>query len=124
MPVDGRGITGWIYGVGKDAVGITGKDAGDQAGVLMFKDVLGKSKIDRWTWNHLALVRDDADVRVYLNGQLEIKATDAARFHSEEMFFGGRSDGEANFEGRLDEIAVFRRSLSEAEIRELARPAE
>ncbi len=34
--------------------------------------------------------------------------------------FGGRSDNDSNWEGRLDEVAVFPRVLSVAEIRRLA----
>ena len=33
------------------------------------------------------------------------------------LFFGGRCDNQFNFEGKLDEIAVYTRALSIAEIR-------
>jgi hypothetical protein len=35
------------------------------------------------------------------------------------VFFGGRSDNDSNWEGRLDEIAVFDRALSAAEVAKL-----
>jgi hypothetical protein len=35
------------------------------------------------------------------------------------IFFGGRSDNENNWEGRLDEIAVFDRALSAEEVAKL-----
>ena len=37
-----------------------------------------------------------------------------------ELFFGGRCDNSANWEGRLDEIAVFDRPLWAEEIKKLA----
>jgi hypothetical protein len=61
-------------------------------------------------------------VRVFLNGRLEIetKAATAALAELKQCFFGGRSDNDSNWEGRLDEIAVFDRALSEAEVAKLA----
>ena len=38
---------------------------------------------------------------------------------ADTFFFGGNSSGEGNFEGRLDEIAVFDRALRKEEIAEL-----
>jgi hypothetical protein len=56
--------------------------------------------------------------RVYLNGVLEIEMK-AARVSIPAIFFGGRSDNENNWEGRLDEIAVFDRALSAEEVAKL-----
>ena len=38
----------------------------------------------------------------------------------DRLFFGGRCDNQSNWEGRLDEIAVFDRALSAEEIVDLA----
>jgi hypothetical protein len=43
------------------------------------------------------------------------------REHPDTFFFGGSCNGEGNFEGRLDEIAVFDRALSVEEIIDLYR---
>ena len=37
-----------------------------------------------------------------------------------QLFLGGRSDNAANWEGRLDEIAVFNRALTAREVSRLA----
>ena len=37
----------------------------------------------------------------------------------EHFFIGGRNDNQSNWEGRLDEVAVFERALSESEIKNL-----
>ena len=67
------------------------------------------------------LVRDKNKVRVYLNGTLELETdSDIDPFQSPaNCFFGGRSDNDSNFEGRLDEIAVFDRALNAAEVAKL-----
>jgi hypothetical protein len=61
-------------------------------------------------------------VRVYLNGQLELEARAAvgALANVRQYFFGGRSDNDSNWEGRLDEIAIFDRALNAAEVAKLA----
>jgi hypothetical protein len=67
----------------------------------------------------VALVRDGRKVRVYLDGALELEGLADVGGPAATMF-GGRSDSDSNWEGRLDEIAVFPRALSVSEIRRLA----
>jgi hypothetical protein len=134
MPNDGREISGWLFSRGRDfgldaqgdQFGIGGK--GRHTGQLIFfhgneeKTIAaGKTVIPRWEWRHVVFVRDGETVRVYLNGQLEIETKGAANFPAglDQCFFGGRSDNNSNWEGRLDEIAVFDRTLSAEEARRL-----
>lgn len=136
LPKETREVAGWLvsrgpdHGVAKyaDHLGIGGS-AGN-AGRLIFvhgadasKPVAGKTEIPRWTWQHVALVRDGDKVRVYLNGELEIETTAAADFPAgqDRVFLGGRSDSDSNWEGRLDEAAIYDRALSADEIKRLAR---
>ena len=69
------------------------------------------------------LVRDHDILKIYLNGQAtpEIEANVPARFPAafDQFFLGGRSDRVANWEGRLDEIAIFDRVLSAEEVAQL-----
>jgi hypothetical protein len=65
------------------------------------------------------MVRDGENVRVYLNGQLEIEGSSSS-CTIPACFLGGRSDNQNNWEGRLDEVALFPRALSTEEIRGLA----
>ena len=55
---------------------------------------------------------------MYLNGQLEIEGK-APAVTIEELMLGGRSDNDSNWEGRLDEAAVFNRALTAEEIAQL-----
>ena len=135
MPNEARGVSGWLWSRDRDNgvtsygdhLGVGGTD-GD-AGRLVFahgtgdKDrIVGRSVIPRWQWNHVAFVRDGESVRLYLNGKLEVEGRAAADFPAglEQFFFGGRSDNSSNWEGRLDEIAVFNRALTPEEVARLA----
>jgi hypothetical protein len=134
MPNDGRDTSGWLFSHGHDHglsrqgdhLGIGGK-SGNTGKLIFFSGtntqgiVAGKTEIPRWQWQHVVLVRDGSKVRVYLNGSLELQAESVVDpFQpSGEYFFGGRSDNDSNWEGRLDEVALFERSLSEAEIAQL-----
>jgi hypothetical protein len=134
MPNDGRDVSGWLFsrsrdqGLGAfgDHLGVGGKSG--HTGRLVFfhggdptQVAAGKSDVPRWQWQHVVLVRDGDNVRVYLNGQLDLEATapTAALASLSQCFFGGRSDNDSNWEGRLDEIAIFDRALNAADVAKL-----
>jgi hypothetical protein len=128
MPTDGRDITGWFYsrdhshGISAygEHLGIGGKSG--NTGKLIFQSqtlLAGKTEIPRWTWQHVALVRDGEKVRIYLNGTLEIEA-EAPPARPTSTFFGTRSDHDSSWEGRLDEIAIFPSALAPAQIKSLS----
>ncbi|MFH1922793.1 MAG: LamG domain-containing protein [Planctomycetota bacterium] len=135
MPADARQITGWIFSRGRDhGLGPHGDHLGiggtaGHAGKLVFLHgndakgatlLGGRTEIARWSWNHVLFVRDGDSVRIYLNGdaQPEIETKSPCSFPPgfDRLFFGGRSDNQSNWEGRLDEIAVFDRAIGPEEI--------
>src|SRR5690606_23604658 len=135
FPVEGRPVAGWFVSRGQDYslspvgdhLGLGGS-AGD-AGRLIFQHgrdpanrVAGRTDIPRWQWQHVVLVRDGRNVRVWLNGKLEIETATAGTRGDEpgmdHWYFGGRSDRDSGWEGRLDEIAVFDRPLKPATVAE------
>ena len=137
MPVTARPVSGWFFSRDHDHglsafgdhLGVGGTN--HHAGKLIFLHgnnaktlAVGKTEILRWQWQHVVLVRDGPTVRAYLNGQLELETNAPAKFPAEfaQHFFGGRSDNDSNWEGRLDEIAVFPRPLTAAEIGKLSAP--
>jgi len=72
------------------------------------------------------LVKQGDKVSVYQsdpnNPEIVLQLSDSQRFNLraiEETFFGGRSDNIDNWEGKLDEIAVFDRGLNAGEIAKL-----
>lgn len=135
--VDARPVTGYLFSRGRehangaagDHIGITGtanKDAigrlffyaGDREGDQKNEMLIGKTKIERWVWHHLVFARDGKKVRIYLDGKLEVEGNAAMTTPESvgQVFIGGRNDGFANFEGRLDEAAIFDRVLTPKEI--------
>ena len=134
MPTDARPFSGWMFGRGHDfgfdpkgdSLGLGGTE---HPGKLVFlhgndesKIVAGNTAAERWTWNHAVLVRDGQQVKVYLNGKLEIETTleGDVPLTSDQLFIGGRTDSQSNWEGRLDEVAVFDRALTADEIQHLS----
>lgn len=128
MPEDARSVAGWFFARGRDqalhpqgdALGVSG--AGGDAGKLIFQSgnrpvAVGRSKIDRWTWTHVELVREGDQVQIYLNGAAEPEVECEAAFdlpHDiEDLFFGGRGSHADSWEGRIDEIVV-RRQIVDA----------
>ena len=135
MPADARGTTGWMFsrgrhqglGSGSDHLGLGG--TATKPGQLIYQEAngstaVGKTAIDRWTWNHLVFIRGKEGAVVFLNGQLDVthkfREAQPNGSHLTDFFFGGRSDNDSNWEGRLDEIAVFDRALSPPEVETLA----
>lgn len=127
MPDQARPISGWFYsrdhnhGLSRfgEHLGIGG--TGHETGKLLFQStqtLVGLTPIPRWTWQHVALVRQGDRLRIYLNGKLEIEGRAEATSIG-DCFFGGRSDNDSNWEGRLDEIAVFDRALDQEQIAQL-----
>jgi hypothetical protein len=88
----------------------------------------GKTEIAPRTWHHLALVRAGRRITVYLDGKGEPELdgeaevaplnTAGAGPGSPDLTLdiGGPGDGDADFEGKIDEVAVYDRPLDAAEI--------
>lgn len=134
MPGDARAVSGWLFSRGRDhGLGTSGDHLGvggtsGNTGRLVFFHgadpsavVAGTTTIPRWEWRHVVFVRDGETVRAYLSGALEIETTAPAEFPPglDRFFIGGRSDRDSNWEGRLDEVAIYDRALSAAEVAKL-----
>ncbi|MDA1160804.1 MAG: DUF1553 domain-containing protein, partial [Planctomycetota bacterium] len=134
LPNSSRPVTGYFFSRGAeqpatdhgDHFGISGTSGG-QPGRLLFyngatngQSVRGAEVLKINQWYHVAMVRSGETVSIYLNGELKGGATGAARlgYKSGEglVFVGGRRDNFANFQGQLQEAAVFDRSLSSDEV--------
>ncbi|MCX7818718.1 MAG: hypothetical protein N2652_05855 [Kiritimatiellae bacterium] len=132
MPPTARGVAGWMLSRGDDhelppngihlGVGGTNGFAGRLIAMRgRGAPAGGPTPVERWTWHHVAMVANGQSFSVYLDGRLEIELPTAETPPAgDQWFFGGRSDGEDNWEGRLDEIAVFDRPLSPDEVLALA----
>jgi putative membrane-bound dehydrogenase-like protein len=135
LPADARAITGYLVSRGPnhdpttpgEHLGIGGSGGGTSPGRLFVfngdrsKQVInGRTPLSPNTWHHVALVREGSRIRVHLDGQSEPEIQGLLDWTLPEgntdLFLGGRSDSRFGLEGRLDEIAVFARSLTPDEI--------
>lgn len=131
MPKESRAVLGWFlsqgenHGLAKHSLhlGVAGQHKNANKLILQKnqQSIVGSTEIPRWQWQHVIMTRQENEYKVYLNGQLEITLqAETDTQHFESLFFGGRTDNESNWEGRLDEIAIFHRTLSEDEITKLS----
>lgn len=121
MPNDSREILGWMVSCDEQhGLSSSGLHLGLNAqGKVTLKTghqnfVSGETTVLRWNWTHVILTVANTEANVYLDGKLELTAPITFP-RSQDLFVGGRSDGEDNWEGRLDEIAVFDRVLTKEE---------
>ena len=128
LPNRARPVTGYV--VSRGANGANGAP-GDHLGIggthvapgklIVFNgnrrnEVLtGVTEIPPRTWNHVLMVRAGKKIRVYLNGAVkpEVEGDLAITYAAgnADLFIGGRNDNFANFRGRIDQVAVYRRAL-------------
>lgn len=129
LPVNSRPVTGYFFSRGKlgqkdapgDHLGVGGTSKG-QGKLIFFNGnssnqlLVGNTPIPIREWVHIALVRSGKKVTVYLNGKLEIEGEADVTTNHAELSVGGRCDGFSNWEGKLDEFAIYPGMLSKQEI--------
>ena len=128
MPNGARKVAGWMFSrdhvngitLHGDHLGLTGN------GRIVFRhgDVVSIGRTmpyKRWKWMQATLVRNGRNVIVYANRKevLSVKTQEPSFSKGfGDLFIGGRSDNEDNWEGRLDEIVIYDRALSGKELME------
>ncbi len=141
LPNDARAVTGYLFsrgidqakGAPGDHLGIGGTHLQEKAaGKLFFYNgdelkgdelkqlLVGKTQIPPKTWTYVALVRDGDRITLYVNGnpeqEVDAQAESSYPDGMQQFFIGGRCDNLFNFEGKIDEVAVYDRPLSAQEI--------
>lgn len=106
-----------IAGAAEKPSGLIGFDNGDR----LKTTYLGEPVIEPQTWYYLVFVRRGKQVQIFLNGAAKPVVDGEAEVtypgKCGRFCFGARSDNTANFDGMLDEIAVYDRALAPGEIR-------
>ncbi|QEG38266.1 DUF1553 domain-containing protein [Roseimaritima ulvae] len=134
-PNNTRPITAYLFSRAKlgdkalpgDHLGIGGKHDKARTGKLFVfngnatkKSVVGTTVIPTGTWNHITMVRDGRQMKVFLNGQLEINQPLEPTFgDSQEFCLANRSDNFAPLNGNLGEVALFSRALGDEQAMQL-----
>jgi len=135
MPPQARSVAGYLFSRGVDRaedapgdhLGIGGTHDAKATGRLIFfngnklnETLIGTTKLPLNTFNHVVFVRKGRQVTVYLNGNTtpDISGQAAPGWASSvrQLFIGGRNDNFANFEGRIDEVSIYDRSLKPGEV--------
>jgi large repetitive protein len=70
------------------------------------------------TWIHYAATYDGATIKFYINGSLDtlVAKTFTIAINSVPLSIGGQGDGTRSFTGGLDEVRIYNRALSAAEV--------
>ncbi len=135
LPANAREVAGYVFSRGPDGdkaargehLGIGGTFRADVTGKLILFNgnerdevLVGRTTLALRAWHHVVLVREGNKVRVHLDGRAEpeISGTFNHTVPAGEttVFIGGRNDGMFNFEGKLDEVALYPRALPAEEI--------
>jgi hypothetical protein len=115
---------GLVYGL------YASSDTGRPAGIVHLGgevDVRGSAPLTPNVWSHLALTYDGAVLRLYVNGVLSgsRSASGALPVSAGALRIGGNALWGEHFAGRIDEVRLWHRALSQAELQgEMAAEAD
>lgn len=135
LPNDARPVTGYLLSRGEpgttdspgEHLGIEGTHDPEHSGKLILLGgnaagelLVGQTVLSPREWNHVVIIREGAEVRVYLNGnthpEISGQLSKVPVGERTRIYLGGRCDSFANFEGKLDEVALFDRVLRRDEV--------
>ena len=138
LPDDARAVTGYAFSRGADGdktasgehLGIGGTFSPGNAGRLILFNgntpdqiLIGKTRLALKEWHHVLFVRDGRKVRVHLDGkpapEMEGELPLTVPADEQSIFAGGRCDNLFNWEGKLDDVAIFTRALAGNEASQL-----
>ncbi len=109
LPADTRAVTGRLFAAGSDCLSIGG--TAQAQGRLLFsagdQSIAGTVEIACRKWYHVVVIREPRKVAVYLNDAPDLSGEVAPLVPGRRVHVGGSEDGLANFEGKIDEVAVF-----------------
>lgn len=115
----------WRFWVDKHANHLTFK-LGTSTGWQELKAAIGHGGLDTGTWYHVAATWDSTAIVIYLDGAPLASTGTTGAFRSQltaqPLGIGAKSDGGSwadPFYGTLDDVRVYRRALTQAEIQDL-----
>ena len=83
-------------------------------------DATGNTTLSNGVWHHLTGVSDGSNLIIYLNGSSDGTSTisfTSATTNTSSLYFGQLYNDTLRWNGRIDELAIFSRALTAAEIR-------
>ena len=128
-----RDVTGWIFSRDRPNVSTgAGLSVGlNSEGKLVLRHgsrvFTGRSAIPRWQWAHVVVRVSKNRFKVTVAGQeqpeIDWGIKTLANNRIPNLFLGGSSDNDSNWEGKLDEFALFNRCLTDEEVAALHQAA-
>jgi hypothetical protein len=111
------------FGLGLDENGVLQATIRDRDGDLL--SISGDAVVALHTWRHVVMTVDGQQFRLYEDGHLVASARcpPLADSEADMLWFGTDAEGLRLWDGRIDEVALFDRSLSEAEVTNLYQTA-
>ena len=134
LAVNSRPVTAYLFsravdgvdGAAGDNLGIGGTHS-NRGQLIVFNGnernqlAAGPTQIKRGSWTYVVMTRVQQRITVYLNGNPtpEIVADLPAAWPPtcDDILLGGRSDNFANLQGMLEEVALYDRALTPAEVK-------
>ena len=127
LPNTARGVTGFLLETDAgDRVflggtnGSPGKLTYAHSSEGLNATITGPTTLAPKSWHHIVLVREGKRVAVFLDGnpspELGLNSNLIRTSVSTRILVGGTRDQLANFEGKIDEVAVYHRALTREEI--------
>lgn len=103
-----------------------GEVAGHPEGIITLEEwvdayAYGPKELSLTEWTHLAVTNDGKKLRLYVNGELaDERESDEVQASEAPLQIGGdtMAGWETYFEGRIDEVRIYNRALSGAEVKE------
>jgi hypothetical protein len=74
---------------------------------------------DQNKWYHVVLTQNQTDITIFVNGVLESTEDSAEPKDADGFAIGQHPQGNQRFEGKIDEVRVYNRSLSAQDVEEL-----
>jgi len=74
------------------------------------------------TWTHIVGVYNSTNLKIYINGVVDsasAQLTGKVRDSTDDLYIGNSNLGSATFDGLIDEIILFNKTLSDSEIQDL-----
>ena len=118
VPNTWREVTGAIYQWGDQILRVTGK-ADERPGCLGLGEQVGKRPLQVGEWHHVVAIHDGQKLTVYLDGRLEISVPAQPVPPPQQPLLIGGATAETSWEGKIDEVALFARTLDAQQIQQL-----
>ena len=111
-----EGFPSYSLGIGFNTAGKPEGQIGKQG--KAHQDIAGSSSLEAGVWSHLALTYDGVKLRLYINGELvATKYVDKPNSSTPgPLTIGCSALGAQHFKGRIDEVRIYNRALSPAEV--------